>query len=81
MSEYEDRKIPFKEITAAIDQGLEFRQAWGFFEGLGCLWALEAVRDTADSFWWFVLIVVAMTAWVALGKELSNGRKIIEDLQ
>lgn len=81
MSEYEDRKILFKEITAAIDQGLEFRQAWGFFEGLACLWALENVKDTADSFWWFVLIVVAMTAWAALGKELSNGRKIIEDLQ
>lgn len=81
MSECEDRKIPFNEITAAIDQGLEFRQAWGFFEGLGCLWALEAVGDTVDSFWWFVLIGVIMMAWGAFGRELSNGRKIIEDLQ
>lgn len=81
MNEYEDAKIPFKDIVAAIDQGLEFRQSWGFFEGLACLWALDAVKDTADSFWWFILIVVAMTVWSILGRDLSNGRKIIEDLQ
>ena len=80
MNEYEDAKIPFKDIVAAIDQGLKFRQAWGFFEGLGCLWALANVKEE-DSFWWFVLIVVAMAAWARLGEELSNGRKIIEDLQ